>query len=339
MKNTAKIVRFHKTGTADVLQLDELPIPEPGAGEVRLRVKAIGLNRAEIMLREDKYFVSPILPSKIGYEASGVVEAVGPEVDPSLVGKVRSTVPVYPLNYLYGTYGEVAIVPASVLAEYPDNLSFEEGTSIWMQYITAWGAIVHNGRVAKGDYVVLTAASSSIGIAAIQISKSEGAIVIATTRESSKKGDLLAAGADHVIVTSEEKDISGRILELTHGVGAKVIFDPIGGPAIKELAKATAKNALLILYGTLSPETTPLPIYESWSQAAQLKPFSIKGYALLEITNDPEAMRQAVKYVYDKVGNGELKPKIDRIFPLSEIVEAHRYMERGQQIGKIVVTV
>src|ERR1700761_3295537 len=199
MTNLVKIVRFHEKGGADVLRIDELPLPEPGPGEARLRVKAIGLNRAEVMFREGQYFLQPNFPSKLGYEASGIVEAVGQGVDADLVGKVRSTVPVFPLNQ-YGVYGEVAIVPAAALASYPEHLSFEQGTSIWMQYITTYGAIVHNGRVAKGDYVVLTAATSSIGIAATQIVKAEGGIVIATTRGADKRDELLAAGADHVIV-------------------------------------------------------------------------------------------------------------------------------------------
>lgn len=335
MSDLVKIVRFHQTGGADVLQIDELPLPQPGPGEVRLRVKAIGLNRADIMYREDRYFISPVLPSKLGYEASGIVEAVGPDVDPSLIGKVRSTVPIHP----YGTYGEVAIVPVAALAAYPEKLSFEEGTSIWMQYITAYGALVRNGQVAKGDYVVVSAASSSVGMAAIQIAKAEGAVVIATTRGVTKKDELLAAGADHVIVTDDEKDIAGRILKITNGVGAKIIFDPIAGPGILELAKATAKDALIIVYGALSPEPTPFPLFESWGQGAQLKPFSVKGYVLMEITNDPEALKQAVKYIYEKLESGALKPRIDRTFSLAQVADAHRYMEKGQQIGKIVITV
>ena len=111
---TAKIVRFHKIGGPEVLQLDELPIPEPAANEARLRVKAIGLNRAEVMFREDHYLVSPELPSKLGYEASGTVEAIGPNVDPSWLGKTASTVPGFSLNK-YGVCGEVAIVPAQDL--------------------------------------------------------------------------------------------------------------------------------------------------------------------------------------------------------------------------------
>ena len=150
---TAKIVRFHRTGGPEVLQLDELPLPEPAAGEVRLRVKAIGLNRAEVLFRMGRYLVQPILPSKIGYEASGTVEAAGPDVDPSWIGKTVSTVPAF-LASAYGVYGEVAIVPVSAIAEYPGRLSYEEGTSIWMQYLTAYGALIHQGRLAKGDFVL-----------------------------------------------------------------------------------------------------------------------------------------------------------------------------------------
>ena len=194
---TVKIVRFHQTGDPEVLQLDELPLPEPAAGEVRLRVKAIGLNRADVMFRMGKYLVDPNIPSKLGYEASGIIEAVGPDVDRSWIGKTVSTVPAF-LVSAYGVYGEVAIVPLNAIALYPGKLSYEEGTSIWMQYITAYGALIHQGHLTKRDFVVITAASSSVGIAAIEIARAEGAISIATTRTSQKKADLLALGATHV---------------------------------------------------------------------------------------------------------------------------------------------
>ena len=210
--DTVKIVRFHRTGGPEVLQLDELPLPAPAAGEVRLGVKAIGLNRAEVMFRMGRYLVEPILPSKLGYEASGIVEAVGPGVDQTWIGKTVSTVPVFAAN-AYGVYGEVAIVPVHALAVYPGKLSYEEGTSIWMQYITAYGALVVQGRLAKGDFVLITAASSSVGIAAIEIAKAEGAIGIATTRTSRKKAELLALGAAHVIAT-EEEDLVARSMRL-----------------------------------------------------------------------------------------------------------------------------
>jgi NADPH:quinone reductase-like Zn-dependent oxidoreductase len=333
-----KIVRFHEAGSPDVLRLDELPLPEPGPGEVRLRVKAVGLSYGEIMFRKDQFYESPNFPAQNGYEASGIVEAVGQGVDRGLIGQVRSTVPAFSLNR-YGVWGEVAIVPADVLAPYPEQLTFEEGTSIWMQYITAWGALVHYGKVTKGDYVVLTAASGSAGPGAIQVVKAEGGIPIAITRSAAKRDRLLELGAAHVIVTEDEHDVAARIMEITNGIGAKIIFDSVGGAGVGELAKATADDALIIVYGLLSNEIPAFPIYEAWKKAAELKTFKMMGYSVFGITFNPKMREQAVKYVYDKLKSGDLRPRVDRTFPLADMAEAHRYMEKGQQVGKIVVTV
>ncbi len=329
---TVKIVRFHQTGGAEVLQLDELPLPQPAAGEVRLRVKAIGLNRAEVMFRRGRYLVQPVLPSKIGYEASGTVEAVGEGVDPAWVSKVASTVPSFPVDR-YGVYGEVAVVPATALAEYPQELSFEEGTSIWMQYLTAYGALVMYGKLGPGDFVLITAASSSVGLAAIEMVRVQGAVSIATTRTAVKKAELLAAGANHVIVT-EEEDLVARVMEITGGKGARVVFDPVGGKGLETLAAATAASGTIFEYGGLAAEPTPFPLF-----AALSKHLTIKGYTLFEVLRNPEEFAKGKKYVYDHLASGDFKPRIDRTFPLAEIVAAHRYMESNAQIGKIVVTV
>ena len=243
MSNTVKIVRFHKTGPAEVLQFDELRLPEPGPGEIRLRVKALGLNRAEIMFRNGQYLETPVPPSQNGYEAAGIIEAVGPGVDSSWIGKTVSTVPgTFKLNN-HGVYGEVAIVPLFGIAEYPSTLTFEQGASIWMQYLTAYGALIWLGQVAKGDFVVITAASSSVGIAAIEMVKVEGATSIAVTRTRAKKAELLKQGANHVIVTDEE-DLVGRVNEITSGKGARIVFDPIGGKILESLAEATAPKGI-----------------------------------------------------------------------------------------------
>jgi NADPH:quinone reductase-like Zn-dependent oxidoreductase len=329
---TVKIVRFNKSGGPEVLQLDELPTPEPAAGEVLLRVKAIGLNRAEVMFREDQYLLRPNLPSKLGYEASGIVEAVGPDVDKSWIGKTVSSIPAFPIN-VYGVYGEVAVVPVSAIAAYPAKLSYEEGTSIWMQYITPYGALIQQGHLVKGDFVLITAASSSVGIAAIEIAKAEGAISIATTRTSRKKAELLGLGANHVIVT-EEEDLVARVNEITAGKGARIVFDPIGGKGLEALAAATAKSGIIFEYGALAPEPTPYPLFSALG-----KHLTIKGYTLFEITLDSNALPKAKQYVFDHIAAGDFKPRIDKTFPLSKIVEAHRYMESNAQIGKIVVTV
>jgi NADPH:quinone reductase-like Zn-dependent oxidoreductase len=329
---TAKIVRFHALGGPEVLKIEDEPIPEPGKGEVRLKVKAIGLNRAEVMFRRGQYLETPALPSKLGYEAAGVVDAIGPDVDKSWLGMKASTVPGF-LMTQYGVYGEVAIVPASALAIYPENLSPEEGASIWMQYLTAYGALITHAQISEGDFVIITAASSSVGIAAIEIVKAEGAISIATTRTSRKKAALAEVGANHVIATQEE-DLLAWIKEITSGKGARVIFDPIAGKGIELLANAAAFGATIFEYGALAPEPTPFPLF-----TALHKGLSVRGYTVRELLSDPKLKAKAVQYVFDHLKTGNFKPRIDRVFPFAQIVEAHRYMGSNEQIGKIVVKV
>jgi NADPH:quinone reductase-like Zn-dependent oxidoreductase len=329
---TARIVRFHSVGGPEVLKIQEESIQEPGKGEVRLRVKAIGLNRAEVMFRQGQYLEAPVLPSKLGYEAAGVVEAVGPDVDKSWLGKKASTVPAF-LMTEYGVYGEVAIVPASALAIYPEKLTPEEGTSIWMQYLTAYGALIAHAQITKGDFVIITAASSSVGIAAIEMAKAEGAISIATTRTSKKKATLVEVGATHVIAT-EEEDFIKRVNEITGGKGARVIFDPIAGKGIELLAQAAALGGTIFEYGALASGSTPFPLFTALG-----KGLSVRGYTLREVLSVPKLRAKAEQYVFDQVKAGDFKPRIDRVFPFAEIVEAHRYMESNEQIGKIVVAV
>jgi NADPH:quinone reductase-like Zn-dependent oxidoreductase len=193
----AKIVRFHEVGGPEVLRIEEEALKQPGKGEVRLKVQAVGMNRAESMFFHGQYVEEPKLPAGIGYEAAGVVAAVGPDVDKNWVGKRVATIPAFSMND-YPMLGKEVIAPASALGEYPAKLSPVEGAAIWMQYVTAYGALIGIAHLAKGDFVVITAASSSVGVAAIQIAKAEGAISIATIRKRNKESELLSLGADHV---------------------------------------------------------------------------------------------------------------------------------------------
>jgi NADPH:quinone reductase-like Zn-dependent oxidoreductase len=233
----------------------------------------------------------------------------------------------------HGVYGESAIVPSYAVAHYPDNLSPAEGAAIWMQYLTAFGALIDIGQLKEGDAVVITAASSSVGLAAIQITKAARALAIATTRGADKKQFLLDAGADQVIVTDEE-DLAERVMAITSGNGASIIFDPVGGPLLETLANAAAFGATIFEYGALSPEPTIFPLFSSLK-----KGLTVRGYTLFEIVKDAGKFARGKRYVYDGLQSGTLKPVIDRTFSLDAIVDAHRYMESNQQKGKIVVTV
>ena len=299
---------------------------------MRIKVQAAGLNRAESMFFHGQYVEPPKLPGGIGYEAAGVVEAVGPDVDRSWIGKPVATIPSFSMND-YAMLGEEVIAPAAALGEYPANLTAAEGAAAWMQYLTAYGALVAIAHLAKGDFVVIPAASSSVGIAAMEIAKTESAISIATTRKSNKKAELLSLGADHVIAT-EEEDIVARVKEITGGKGARVIFDPVAGPFLEKLAEAAASGGIIFQYGLLSMQPTPFPLLTALG-----KGLSIRGYSLMEITRNPAKLAPAKKYVYDRLADGRFHPKIAKIFPFTQTVEAYKYLESNAQVGKVVITV
>ena len=325
-----KQVVFHQTGGADVLTIENQPLAEPGPGEVRIAVQAIGLNRAEVMFREGQYLEQPEFPSKLGYEAAGTVDAIGEGVDGLSIGDRVSTIPAFSMTR-HGVYGESAIVPAFAVAHYPERLSSAEGASIWMQYMTAFGALLHFGKLQAGQVVLITAASSSVGLAAIQITKAAGAMAIATTRGADKKQALLDAGADHVIVTNDE-NLPERVAAITDGKGANLVFDPVAGPMLAELAEACAQHATIFVYGALAMQPTPFPLFPALG-----KGLSIRGYTLFELTGTPEGMQAAKRFVYDGLADGSLNPLVAKTFKLDDISDAHRYMESNQQIGKIVV--
>jgi NADPH:quinone reductase-like Zn-dependent oxidoreductase len=329
---TARIVRFHSAGPSSVLVFDELPLVAPGENEIRIQVQALGLNRAEIMFREGQYLETPVFPSRLGSEASGIVDALGKNVTGFKLGDRVSTIPSFSMG-TYGVYGESAVVPASAVAKYPDSLTPEQGTSIWMQFITAYGALIKIGNLQKGQTVLITAASSSVGVAAIQIAKQAGATAIATTRKPDKKDFLLESGADFVIVT-EEMDLVESVMAHTNGNGANLVFDPIGGDIVEKLAEASAVGATIIEYGALAGEATPFPLFP-----ALAKGLSIRGYTLFEITQNEALLKPARELIFQGLERGELKPVIDRTFTLDEIREAQDYMASNQQMGKIVVTV
>lgn len=328
----AKIVRFHETGEADVLRVEEMPASEPAAGEVRLKVAAIGINRAEVMFRQGVYLESPELPSRLGYEAAGTVDAVGPGVSGIQIGDRVSTIPSFSMTQ-YGVYGDSAIVPAYAVAAYPDHLSVVEGAAIWMPYMTAYGALIEYARLTAETTVLITAASSSVGLAAIQITKSVGALAVATTRGAGKKQFLRDAGADHVIVT-DETDMAAQAMEITDGRGVDILFDPVAGPFLETLAQAAAPGATIFEYGALSTAPTPYPLFDALG-----KGLTIRGYTLFEIVKNPESMARGKQFVYDGLASGAFEPMVARTFTLDAIVEAHRYMESNRQMGKIVVTV
>jgi len=325
----SKVVRIHEQGPPEVLRVEELDVGEPGIGEVRVRIEAIGLNRSEAAFRAGQYPVKPNFPAPMGYEASGLVEALGPDVRELQIGQRVCVLPTFRLGE-YGVYAERALVPARSVIPAPPNLTPIEAASVWMPYLTAM-AIIEITHATIGDFVIIRAASSSVGLAAIQLANWAGATPIAATRRGTKRQALLDHGAKHVIAT-EEADLVDEVMKITGGKGARIVFDPVGGPYVETLAQAMAVDGTLFIYGGLSGQPTMHP---HWPAA--FKNLSIRGWVASTIWNHPERFARAKERVLRGLAEGQLKPVIARTFKLHEIVEAHRYLESNQQMGKIVV--
>ncbi len=257
---------------------------------------------------------------------------MGKDVTGLAVGDAVSTIPAFSMNK-YFAYGEVVLMPDYVVVKHPKSLSFIEAASIWMMFTTAYGALILDAQITKGDFVIIPAASSSVGLAAIQLVNYAGATPIAFTRTSAKRDRLLEAGATHVIAT-EEVDMLQEVMRITDGKGARVIFDPVGGPNFPKLIAALAHQGIAYLYGLLSEGETPIRILQLLRKLP-----TIKVYSLSYVVADEARRKAAVDYILKGLDSGALKPVIDRIFKFDEMVEVHRYLEGNSQFGKIVVTV
>jgi NADPH:quinone reductase-like Zn-dependent oxidoreductase len=201
-----------------------------------------------------------------------------------------------------------------------------------MMFVTAYSALIEDAKVTKGDFVIVSAASSSVGLAAIQITNYAGATSIALTRSSAKKKRLLEAGAAHVIAT-EEVDMVPEVMRITGGKGARVAFDSIGGPNFPKLISALASQGRVYIYGALGEGVTPLPLLEMIAKMP-----TIKAHNIWLTSGDPEKLKTAVAFIRRGFDEGKVKPIIDRTFRFDDIVEAHRYLEANGQFGKIVAT-
>jgi NADPH:quinone reductase-like Zn-dependent oxidoreductase len=328
----SRTIKFTKAGGPEVLEFVEVQVPAPGPNEVRIKVKAIGINRAEAMWRVDDYIEPVKFPAGLGYEAAGIVDAVGKDVGGFAAGDEVNIIPSFSLND-YATYGEVILVPEHAVVRQPKALSFTEAASVWMMFVTAYGALIEDAKVTKGDFVLIPAASSSVGLAAIQIANYAGATTIALTRTSEKKAQLIKAGAAQVIAT-EEVDLVGEVMRITNSQGARVAFDPVGGPTFPKLVSALASGGIIYIYGLLSTGITPLPVLEMIAKVP-----TIKAHNIWLTTGNETRRKAAIEFVNKGLESGALKPVIDRTFAFDEMADAHRYLEQSGQFGKIVVTV
>src|ERR1700730_5873367 len=343
MDKPARVIRFHKPGGPEVLKVEERSLPEPKGKEVLIRVLAIGLSRVDVLWRDGAYFEQPVLPAGVGYDAAGIIESIGPEVTTLKIGDHVSTFPaVSLLNYT--AHGEMILYPEDALFVYPRNLNFNQAAAVNTGLFAAYFALVKLAGLQPGQYVVVTAASSSMGVALIQVAKLLGAKIIAITRSYLKRQQLTAAGADHVIVAGID-DVQETILEITADDGAHVVCDGVGGPGLEELVWATKRFGHVIVYGYIGAmeDATSLPLGACFLRGLNLhasyKIFDFTGHPGLGIPPNRRAIERAKQFVFDCLAAELFKPTIDRVFVgLEEYAAAHKYMGTNAQIGKIIVS-
>jgi NADPH:quinone reductase-like Zn-dependent oxidoreductase len=334
MKDTiqkANAVVFNKTGGPDVLELMSVDMPEPGVDEVLIKVKSIGLNRADLMYRMGRFVEAPIFPAKLGFEAAGLVEKTGAGLKNVFEkGDRVNVLPAFSMHD-YGTYGDFVLVPGYAVRKFSDKLSFDEAAALWTIYIAMYGMLIDGGNIKKGDFVAINAASSSTGLAAIQLVNYCGAIPIALTSSSTRKEALLKAGAEYAIDVSNSS-FDTQIIDITGRRGVDIILDPVVGKNFSKLLGTVAELGKVFVYGVLSPEEATFPAFTVMAK----RPI-IRGFSAGDIISDPEKLAKAIEFIQTGIDEGKIKPKIDRNFSLKEIVQAHTYMESNSQFGKVIV--
>jgi NADPH:quinone reductase-like Zn-dependent oxidoreductase len=325
-----RVVVFDEFGGPEVMHVVEEQAVEPAAGEVRVRIEAFAVNPLDQMVRSGASPVPVPLPhARLGVEGTGIIDALGPEVTGLKVGDPVILAAIPDAN-VRGSYAETTTLPASRVVARPAGLGVTEAAAIWVAYSTAYGALVEKAGMRPGDRVLITAASGGVGRAAMQIANQIGAVPIAVTRHSAKTDELIAAGAAGVVVT-DRMDVAEAVRRHTGGTGADIVLDLVMGPGQQDLLKAARPGGTLVAAGFLDPRPTPFPMGT---------PLSIFGYQSFEHTLDPVVVQRMAAFLNAGVRLGALRPAIDEVFVLDDIVEAHRRLEKGLHAGKkIVVTV
>lgn len=313
------------------LELTELDQEQPGQGEVRLRVEAFALNWGDMDLMRDNYsFSFPSFPAKIGMEAAGIVDAIGPGVSGIEVGERYCTLPHF--YYNGGASTESLVINASYVTKAPDGLSAVESASIWMQYMTAYYPIVELAQAGPGKTILVTAATGTAGAAALEIGRVSGATMIGTTRFDYNREYLQSLGADHVFVQGQGV-LADEIQRITDGKGVNAVFDSIGGGMINQYSPAFARDACVYFYGMLDSKFPELPIVEMFQTNTTFHPYSLFHYV-----QDAEQCAKGVAYVNEALQAKSIAPSIDKVFPMEGYRDAWDYVSAPRKAhGKVVV--
>lgn len=330
------------TGGPEKLQLREAPDPQPQAGELRIRVRASGINFADILARRGLYPDAPKLPAVVGYEVSGTVDAVGPQVETAWVGKGA-----FALTHFRG-YADTVVVPRIQTFEKPAALSFEQAAAIPVNYLTAWQLLVVMGALKPGETVLVHNAGSGVGLAAIDIARHIGATIYGTA--SARKHPFLKQRGLDEAIDYTKVDWTREVARLTQGRGVELILDPLGGSEWKKSYRALRHTGRLGMFGasTMAESRLPGPLKllkvglgMPWFNPVALmnRNRSVFGVNLGHLWHEAPKIESWMKALVDGVNAGWVRPHVDRTFPLAQAGDAHSYIEARKNTGKVVLTV
>jgi NADPH2:quinone reductase len=319
-----KAVRVHKYGGPEVLTLEEIPVPEPKAGEARVKIEAIGVNFIDIYQRTGLYPLQT--PFTLGMEGAGVVDEVGEGVKEVKKGDRVA------YAMILGSYAEYAIVPASKLAPLPANVDTKSAAALMLQGMTAHYLTHSTYDLKKGETVLVHAAAGGVGLLLTQIAKLRGANVIGTISTEAKAQLAKEAGADHVILYTQT-DFAVEVKKITDGKGLHVVYDSVGQTTFDKGLDCLRPRGYMVLFGQSSGQVSP---FDPGKLAAKGSLFltrpTLAHYAL-----DRAELLQRANVLFTWTASGKLKLRIEKTFSMAEAAEAHRQLEGRKTTGKVIL--
>lgn len=336
-----------KRGGPEVLEVREAADPTAGPGEVRIRVKAAGLNFAEIMARIGLYPDAPKLPTVMGYEVAGVVDQVGPRAEGAPAGAAAFAVGARVVALTrFGGHSDTIVVPATQVAEIPAALSWEKAAAVPVNYATAWLMLVHLGNVRSGETVLVHAAAGGVGQAALQICRWKGATVIGTASPG-KHARLKELGVAHCIDYTKD-DFEPAVMALTNGQGVDIALDAVGGKSFAKSYNVLGSLGRLFMFGgsAFAPGAglNPFSIAKAFMGLPTFKPFKLMeankgvfGVNLGHLWDKTATLQGMLKEILLKVEDGTFDPVVDQVFSFADAGRAHERMKSRQNFGKVVL--
>ncbi|HTE55811.1 MAG TPA: NADPH:quinone oxidoreductase family protein [Kofleriaceae bacterium] len=321
-----RAVRCHELVGPQGLRVDEVPDPQPGAGQIAIQVRAAGVNFPDVLLTRGKYQFKPPLPFSPGGEASGVVAAVGPGVTSLALGdRVAATV-------LHGAFAERLVVPEMAAVVLPDGVDFETGAATLLTYSTTYHALVDRADLRAGETLLVLGASGGVGLAAVELGKLLGARVIAAASTDDKLAFCREHGADEGICYATE-DLKERVKALTGGSGADVIYDPVGGPYSEPALRAIAWQGRHLVVGFAAGDIPRIPLNLTLLKGCQIVGVFWGAFAMRE----PQRNRDNADRLFAWVAERRLAPHVDDALPFTRAAEALERLERREVKGKLVL--